>query len=1106
MLLLGAMVLGGCVAVLSTPVAGRALVVHTPTFPKTLDPKLTPRAEVHKVVAVAPLPPEVKSVAFPPEPRFVEQDDGSHLVKTNDYEVSLSAWDGVRYRPAQRDEKGFSSGKKGISADRELHLLLHKITLGENVLVEREAGDDDDMPLAEDNGTVSIWRESGIEERYHPRRDGLELTFLIEQKLSGSGDLSFITKMECKGLTPLPQRVGRNGGIVFVDSNGHVATRYGQVVIRDAEQRALVIQPELNAEARTIAFSVPGEWLKSASYPVLIDPLVGLDFAVSSDNAVGVGPPIITAGNNNFLVVWTDYRGGVNKPQLVGTIMSQSGIASVEFPVSATGGLPSNFLGQRLQVAFDGSNWLVVWEDDRQVGAGILGSIVSSNGSLLSGTDFLIAPTTGLVLGLPLVAYNGIDFVVSWQEVPPGATSGSLIYYTRVTSNGSVAATRFVPTEYTQPNQALLFLTAQKPSGDTLLLYAEGQDNPAQTRSVRIAGIDGSLRDAGGTTLFLESVAQNGFGRPIGVTFVNAEWHILSSYDQTVDSTIFLHRLSPSGSITPPSGKFAEMGVGPFSAMDQFAPAFAGAGEWLFVRSEKVSNTTYHLLGKRVTFAGIDRDPIPFQIDSATQGVLRNAMAAQVGNTFLVTWLDGRNSASQPADGRNVAAALVDVTFAGAQGTPLIPVITASTVNGDTPLSVLFDSVFSTGSFDSLVWDFGDGATSDLPQITHTYTTTGSYLAQLILTKGAYSVFDTVVINVGVGSGGTTTGTVVGSVVENAAGMETRLFIKTAAVSLNYDVFGKDQASVTGVADLGLLPNDFTAKNASITFGSYKIDFQLDAKGASKSDAAISPAYRFLVKPKTGQFAFDLALADLRAAMAALGARADTETRIDIPITLTIDAFTATSTVGLAYKADTAAGTGRYGFLKAGDEVSGSFGVSKFTAKQAGRTIKTHNYTITGQMTRPNGGTYRPALTGSFTFIIGNYSFAIPNGLLKTRKGMVFFKTAKAKKEDGGIFGNPFGNPFGLHRAALERKATVNQGVKKFILNLKSGKLELQFVRVPAELAGGSGLPIGGAPGNVVNVDLNLSLILDLDDGRFAAGRYIFISRKTSKGKTWKLR
>jgi hypothetical protein len=1079
-LLFLAAVLGVCAAFLEPP-RHRAAAIQPSAIAVDEDP---PAWDVNAPpVLTKPAPP--KSV-LPDGPVFVEATDGRFAVQTARYHATLSARNGLIFRPLNHTPPARQARGSAADAPAEFQIRLQRVARGDCELFDATSDPDaaDEEAVADDDG-VSFWRAPAFEERYQPRGDGVEQSFVLDQRPDGQGPLEFTCELSLRHLAVLPPRAQRHGGLFCVDSDGALAVRYGQVVVRDSDQRGIVIEPQLSADGRSVAFAVPGDWLDSARYPVVVDPLVGTDFLVSPDNTVGVAPPTIAPGNNSFLVVWNDYRAGASLPQLFASIVSTSAIVSPDFPISSAVGLPWDCRFQRIQAAFDGSNWLVVWADDREVGPGIRGSIITPLGEVVGGNDFLIASTAGTVTEDPLVAFNGVDFVVSWLNVPTGVAGSSQVYYARVTSGAVATAATALPSEFAPVNQALLFLAPQRPSGDTLLVYRDNGEDPPQTRSVRIA-VDGQLRDPGGTVLFKERVTESGFGRAIGAAWVNTEWHVLSSFDQTTDSSVYLHKITPAGAITPPPGVFVEMGLGPTSlGLDSYAPAFAGAGEWLFVRNEKVNNTVYHLLGKRVTFAGVDKDPVPFQIDTATQGVLRNAVAAQVGSAFLVAWLDGRRSSTQPADAKNIVAAIVDATAAATTGTPLVAVVTASPTSGEAPLSVLFDGSASTGSADTLEWNFGDGTRSTEAKPTHSYRNNGTYLAQLTLTKGAYAVSDTVVITVGTGgTPGPGGGTIVGAPAENSPGMEPRLFVAGASVKLDFSETGKDTARIAGILDVGQLPASLTGVGASVSIGAQNFAFTLDARGSYKSDITATPVVGFTLNAVTGQFAFTAASADMRTAMNALGA-ADATVKpasiVNIPLAVRVDTLAPTATVGASYTAAAGvSGTANYGYKGAGDEVSGSFIIGKFAASEMTQKTgdKVHNFSIKGQITRPNGGIFRASTTGHFTFVIGNYVLEVPGGQFQYKQGNLKF---------------------------VARVGTT--GLKKFSLDFSSGVFNLQMVKVPAEGAGATNMPLAKSGTNITKVDLALSFLFDLDGGeRLNAGRYVYIARKDANAKRWKPR
>jgi PKD repeat protein len=87
-------------------------------------------------------------------------------------------------------------------------------------------------------------------------------------------------------------------------------------------------------------------------------------------------------------------------------------------------------------------------------------------------------------------------------------------------------------------------------------------------------------------------------------------------------------------------------------------------------------------------------------------------------------------TAAAPAAATEPEAPTAVVTVAEVQAA-----LAANIASGTTPLSVAFDASSSTGDIASYVWDFGDGsATATGSAVTHVYTTSGSYTAQLTVT------------------------------------------------------------------------------------------------------------------------------------------------------------------------------------------------------------------------------------------------------------------------------------------------------------------------------------------------------------------------------------
>jgi len=67
-------------------------------------------------------------------------------------------------------------------------------------------------------------------------------------------------------------------------------------------------------------------------------------------------------------------------------------------------------------VAFDGTNYLVVWEDQRDGYLDIYGTLIKADGTLLNRTGFQISTMETYTWSPPSVAFNGTDYLVVWMD------------------------------------------------------------------------------------------------------------------------------------------------------------------------------------------------------------------------------------------------------------------------------------------------------------------------------------------------------------------------------------------------------------------------------------------------------------------------------------------------------------------------------------------------------------------------------------------------------------------------------------------------------------------------------------------------------------------
>ncbi|MFQ5910546.1 MAG: FlgD immunoglobulin-like domain containing protein [Thermoplasmata archaeon] len=147
--------------------------------------------------------------------------------------------------------------------------------------------------------------------------------------------------------------------------------------------------------------------------------------------------PSVAFDGTNYLVVWQDYRNG-SACDIYAARVDQSGI------VLDPSGLPiSAATGQQRHpcVAFDGTNYLIVWEDERN-GFGewdIYGARMAQTGAVLDSSGIAICTVLSWQEH-PSVAFDGAEYFVVWEDYRCGFPECD-IYGARVATSGVVVDT-----------------------------------------------------------------------------------------------------------------------------------------------------------------------------------------------------------------------------------------------------------------------------------------------------------------------------------------------------------------------------------------------------------------------------------------------------------------------------------------------------------------------------------------------------------------------------------------------------------------------------------------------------------------------------------------
>ncbi len=215
---------------------------------------------------------------------------------------------------------------------------------------------------------VAYQRAPGVTERFDATLPGLAHSLLLERPLGGRGDL--VATFALAGTVAGHGRQLADGTLLF--SKGHGGVAIGALTAIDAN--GATCAGALRLAQGAVEWVVPASFANRAAYPLLLDPLVGTNFVLTS--------PLVGSGG------------------VLGTPHETDGNADVAFDTST-------------------ATWLVVWERSYW-GTGlktIRGQRFGTTGTPLGGM-IGIATNNTLLLREPRVANVNLSnrFVVTWLQ------------------------------------------------------------------------------------------------------------------------------------------------------------------------------------------------------------------------------------------------------------------------------------------------------------------------------------------------------------------------------------------------------------------------------------------------------------------------------------------------------------------------------------------------------------------------------------------------------------------------------------------------------------------------------------------------------------------
>ena len=259
--------------------------------------------------------------------------------------------------------------------------------------------------------------------------------------------------------------------------------------------------------------------------------------------SVGAGEqrfPSVTFGRSYYLVVWQDRLEGYSviwgtRINTAGKVLDPTGFPITPFPVE-----PSHFYNREFpSVGYDGTNYFVVWRDWRSGHSDIYGARITPSKVVLDREGIAICATSNQQ-ELPRVAFDGTNYLVVWQEFRD--TTGSGIYGARVSPSGLVIDSTAIPIS-TAPNVQELPCLAFDGT-NYLVVWQDFRSNSSMDIYGTRVSPSGNVLDPEGIAISVADFDQNSPAVAFDGTNFIVVWE---DHRNGSDSDIYGTRVTPAG-------------------------------------------------------------------------------------------------------------------------------------------------------------------------------------------------------------------------------------------------------------------------------------------------------------------------------------------------------------------------------------------------------------------------------------------------------------------------------------------------------------------------------------------------------------------------------
>jgi len=349
-------------------------------------------------------------------------------------------------------------------------------------------------------------------------------------------------------------------------------------------------------------------------------------FFISDATGTQMSPRVAFDGTN-YLVVWYDSRGG--SYDIYGTRVAQNGAVLNSSGIAISTATDYQYFPN---VSFDGTNYMVVWQDQRNGEYDIYGSRVDQDGIVLDPAGIAIS-TASEEQNRPSIDFDGNNYFVAWDDYR--STSAYDIYGSLITPDGTVLNGEGIPISTAADIQSSPSVSFD--GTNYLVTWHDRRDGSNYDIFGARVNHSGVVQDASGihiTNLDVQQVTA-------AVISYSGQW--LTAWRDARNGNyndIYGSRISASGTVTDEDGILISA-----SAQMQGKPAaaFDGTNYLVVWQEDRGGGPPFDIYGMRITPGGyyLDTDPIPISTVSGSQEY--PAVAFDNDSTYLVVWNDNRS-------------------------------------------------------------------------------------------------------------------------------------------------------------------------------------------------------------------------------------------------------------------------------------------------------------------------------------------------------------------------------------------------------------------------------------------------------------------------------